>query len=95
MKKTVAILLLMTVLSACYGPFRLTKKVYQWNNTNFDTKWEKETVFIALTVLPVYGFAAFADTVFFNAVEFWDKPESISYRSLSIEGPKEHCIAQK
>jgi hypothetical protein len=57
-------------ICGCYGPFRLTKKVYDWNGSLPDP-WGREAMFLVLNILPVYGFSVFADAVFFNLVEFW------------------------
>ena len=56
--------------SGCYGPFNLTRRLYQWNSQVGD-KWEKELVFLLLVALPVYGLTTFGDAVVFNSMEFW------------------------
>ena len=58
------------LLSGCYGPFNLTRRLYQWNSQVGD-KWEKELVFLLLVALPVYGLTTFGDAVVFNSMEFW------------------------
>lgn len=58
------------LLSGCYGPFRLTSKLYDWNGKVGD-KWANELVFLGLNVIPVYGFALLADAIAFNSIEFW------------------------
>lgn len=65
-----ALCLFTMVITGCYGPFRLTKKVYDWNGS-LPNKWGREAMFLVLNVLPVYGFSAIADAVFFNLIEFW------------------------
>jgi hypothetical protein len=74
MKKIVtlatALCLCVMLLSGCYGPFRLTKKVYDWNGS-VPNKWGREALFLVMNVLPVYGFSVFADAIFFNLIEFW------------------------
>ena len=61
-----------TVLaSGCYGPFNLTRRLYQWNDQAGSTKWEKEFIFILLAWLPVYGITMLGDAVVFNSMEFW------------------------
>ncbi|MDP3702966.1 MAG: DUF3332 family protein [Candidatus Omnitrophota bacterium] len=67
----VAVLLAAGVLiSGCYGPFNLTRRLYQWNGQVGD-KWEKELVFLLLVALPVYQLTTFGDAVVFNSMEFW------------------------
>ncbi|MDD4310272.1 MAG: DUF3332 family protein [Candidatus Cloacimonetes bacterium] len=54
----------------CYGNMSLTKKVYNWNGTLGD-KYLVQVAFWVMNFVPVYGFAAFIDVVFFNTIEFW------------------------
>ena len=65
--------------AGCYGPFRLTRKVYDWNGS-FNHRWEREAMFLVLNILPVYGFSALADAVFFNLIEFWGGDNPIAAR---------------
>lgn len=49
---------LMSVTSACYGPFNLTRNVYHWNSGikgsgEISDKWMKEFVFFGMIVIPV------------------------------------------
>jgi hypothetical protein len=81
MKKLVSLAMVLcissTLLLGCYGPFKLTKKVYEWNGS-LPSKWGKEAMFLVLSVLPVYGFAVVADAVVFNPFEFWGGTNPIS-----------------
>ncbi len=56
--------------SGCYGPFYLTRKVWEWNG-QVGGKWANEVAYLVLTWLPVYGIAGLADAVIFNSIEFW------------------------
>ena len=58
------------LLSGCYGPFQLTRKLYTWNGQVGD-KWENEIVFLILAVTPVYSLAVAGDAIVFNTIEFW------------------------
>ena len=58
------------VTSGCYGPFKLTKKVYEWNG-QVGTRWANEAAFLLFVVLPVYEVASLADAIIFNSIEFW------------------------
>lgn len=62
--------LLLVVLSGCYGPFNLTRRLYQWNG-QVNGKWEREFMFILLAWAPVYGLAVLGDAIVFNSMEFW------------------------
>lgn len=58
------------ILSSCIGPFALTNKVKDWNDSIGD-KWVNEIVFLAFHIVPVYEVCMFADAIVFNSVEFW------------------------
>lgn len=70
MKKVLLLGLCAVMLSGCYGPFRLTKKLHAWNGS-LGNKWANEAVFLVLNILPVYSFSLLGDAVIFNSVEFW------------------------
>lgn len=57
--------------SGCYGPFNLTRRLYQWNGQVGRDKWEREFVFVLLAWTQVYSVTALADAVVFNSMEFW------------------------
>jgi hypothetical protein len=59
------------VASGCYGPFNLTRRLYNWNGQIHQGKWEKEFMFLILAWVPVYGLAVAGDALIFNSMEFW------------------------
>jgi hypothetical protein len=72
----VVVMSLMTAGSGCFGPFNLTKNVYNWNSGikgsgEVNDKWMKEIVFFGMIVIPVYMFSALLDAFVFNAIQFW------------------------
>lgn len=67
---TMGLLAAVLILSGCYGPFNLTRRLYQWNG-QVGTKWEREIVFVILAWLPVYGLTVLGDALVFNSMEFW------------------------
>lgn len=76
---------LVTVSTACYGPFNLTKTLYRWNSNvkgsgEVNSKWMREMVFFGMFVLPVYEFSALLDAFIFNSIHFWtgDSPIKLS-----------------
>ena len=75
------------LISGCYGPFNLTRRLYQWNGQAGSTKWEKEFVFILLAWLPVYGLTMLGDAVVFNSMEFWTGKNP-------VDPPKRSAIPQ-
>jgi len=71
--KGIALVLVPAVgaLSAgCCGNFQLTRKVYDMNRS-IDEKYVRSATTWIFVILPVYGFAALADLIVFNVIEFW------------------------
>lgn len=67
---------LMSVTSACFGPFNLTRTVYHWNSGikgsgEVSDKWMKEFVFFGMIIIPVYMFSVLLDAFIFNSIQFW------------------------
>lgn len=87
---TLASFLLMSMFG-CYGSFAFTKKVYEFNGSVSGDKFVNNLVFWLLSVVPIYGFAGFADVVVLNTIEFWtgsnpmamaDGVEKIQYATI-------------
>ena len=78
-KKIVAAIVVgsfLTLTTACYGPFNLTRNVYHWNSnikgsSEVNEKWMKEFVFFGMIIIPVYMFSALLDAFIFNSIQFW------------------------
>ncbi|HKT33196.1 MAG TPA: DUF3332 family protein [Nitrospira sp.] len=73
---SLVVFILMTSGSGCFGPFNLTRNVYNWNggikgSGEVNDKWMKEIVFFGMIVIPVYMFSALLDAFVFNAIQFW------------------------
>ena len=66
-------------LTSCYGPFRLTQNLYNWNGSLGD-KWVNSLVFFGLTVIPVYSVAVTIDAVILNTIEFWTGSNPVSMK---------------
>ena len=87
-RKAVAIAVMasfMSVTTACYGPFNLTRNVYHFNSGvkgsgEVNEKWMKEIVFFGMIIIPVYMFSALLDAFIFNAIQFWtgDNPVKLT-----------------
>jgi len=77
------------LFNSCYGPFRLTNKLYTWNGT-VGSKWANEGVFFAFAIIPVYGVTIFLDAIIFNSIEFWGGKNPISM----VEGEEEMQIVR-
>lgn len=62
----------LTLTTACYGPFNLTRNVHHWNSNikggkEVNEKWMKEIVFFGMIIIPVYMFSALLDAFIFNS----------------------------
>lgn len=91
---TVAVLVgFVTVSTACYGPFALTKNVYRWNSNikgsrEVNDKWMKELAFFGLIVVPAYPFSVLLDIFIFNSMHFWTGESPIKESGLESEGTR-------
>ncbi|GJM61698.1 MULTISPECIES: DUF3332 domain-containing protein [Persicobacter] len=90
MKKLSTILLAVFMMSAglvqtsCYGPFKLTTKLWNWNGQVGD-KFINALLFFGLNIIPVYGVTVFLDAIIFNSIEFWGGNNPISMGPGEIE----------
>jgi hypothetical protein len=90
-------LILCILNTSCLGSFKLTQKLYNWNNSLGD-KWINNIVFWVFLILPVYDAVLFLDTVIFNLIEFWGGSNPISMNDGDEEiqivksGDKEYMI---
>ncbi len=58
-------------LTACYGSYSLSQKLYKWNGT-LGNKWLNSCVHFILWVIPVYEICiGLVDGLVLNTVEFW------------------------
>ena len=82
---------LVTAGSGCFGPFNLTRNVYNWNSGikgsgEVNEKWMKEIVFFGMIVIPVYMFSALLDAFVFNSIQFWSGSNPVKV----TQGPDGH-----
>ena len=76
--------------TGCYGPFRLTKNLHEWNSTVGD-KFTNALVFFAFVVIPVYEVAVLVDGVVLNTIEFWSGDNPVAMK----DGEKDIQIVKK
>ena len=81
----------LTVTTACYGPFNLTKSVYHWNSnikgsSEVNEKWMKEFVFFGMIIIPVYMFSALLDAFIFNSIQFWTGGNPVKANDAGDDG---------
>jgi hypothetical protein len=58
-------------LTGCFGKFVLVKKLYAFNESVSSNKFVQTLIFWVFCLLPIYEFAAIADAVVLNLIEFW------------------------
>ncbi len=85
---TITLLIAGLMLSGCYGPFELTRKVYHWNGQVSDNKWVVELVYLVCTWLPVYGIAGAADAIIFISVVFWTGKSMLTESAVPVGSTK-------
>jgi hypothetical protein len=81
----------LTITTACYGPFNLTRNVYHWNSGikgsgEVSEKWMKEFVFFGMIIVPVYMFSALLDAFIFNSIQFWSGDNPVKASELGDDG---------
>ena len=64
------------LVSGCFGPFNLTRRLYRWN-VDVGDSGEREIAFLVLTVIPIYAAAAIGDALVLNAMEYWTKENPV------------------
>jgi hypothetical protein len=87
----------MTVSTACFGPFNLTKNVYHWNSGikgsgEISEKWMKEIVFFGMIIVPVYMFSALLDGFIFNSIQFWSGDNPVKAAELNSDGTTKQVV---
>ncbi len=94
-----ALLSLITVSTACYGPFNLTKNVYHWNSNvkgsgEVNSKWMREIVFFGMFIIPVYEFSLLLDTFIFNSIHFWTGDSPIKSSDLQNDATRVAALGE-
>lgn len=95
------LLLVSTSLTACFGSFGLTKKIYNANKS-VGGKVIQTLVMYVFIIIPVYGIASFLDIVIFNLIEFWSGSNPLAMKAgesetqmASIDGKMYEITATK
>lgn len=66
----VVVALVVPLVAGCYGPFPLTRAVYQANGS-IGNDVVRQVVFWVFVILPVYSVSTLADALVLNVVDFW------------------------
>ena len=81
----IAISITLLCMPGCLGRMALSGKVGKFNLEVTESKWGREGVFLGLYFIPVYPFAAFADLMIFNSIEFWTGENPLSGESALVD----------
>lgn len=73
------------LMTGCYGPFRLTSKLHDWNGQVSDKKFVNELVFLGLCILPAYELCVLGDGLIFNSIEFWGGNNPIAMQEGEVD----------
>ena len=75
-------------ISGCYGPFRLTSKLHNWNGQVSQKKFVNELVFVAMCIIPAYEICVLGDGLIFNSIEWWGGRNPITMKDGQREDMK-------
>jgi hypothetical protein len=80
LKKALTALALTAALAmpSCLGPNNLHNGLRNWNAEMSDMDWLNEVVFLAMTIIPVYGICYLGDIVIFNTIDYWGDKNPIN-----------------
>ncbi|RKG61174.1 DUF3332 domain-containing protein [Corallococcus sp. AB011P] len=73
---------LMMHATGCFGSFKLTTKIWQFNKGISGNKFVQWLVFLVFIVVPVYEIGTLVDALVVNSIEFWTGGNPVS----SVEG---------
>ncbi|MCE9669410.1 DUF3332 domain-containing protein [Myxococcus stipitatus] len=68
--------------TGCFGSFKLTQKIWQFNKNISGEKFVQWLMFLVLVIIPVYELGALIDALIINSIEFWSGNNPVS----SVEG---------
>jgi hypothetical protein len=82
--KFVSVMLVVVILSGCFGNFQLTRNLYKWNSSVGD-KFVNTAVMWVMMIVPVYGVCGFIDMFILNLVEFWSGENPLTMKSGDVD----------
>jgi hypothetical protein len=68
--------------TGCFGSFKLTQKIWQFNKNISGEKFVQWLMFLVLVIIPVYELGTLIDALIINSIEFWSGNNPVS----SVEG---------
>ncbi|MFY1824765.1 DUF3332 domain-containing protein [Myxococcus fulvus] len=68
--------------TGCFGSFKLTQKIWQFNKNISGEKFVQWLMFLVLVIVPVYQLGSLIDALIINSIEFWSGNNPVS----SVDG---------
>ncbi len=80
--------------TACIGRMAVSGIVREFNLDVVEGKWQREIVFLALYVIPVYPVAGAIDLIIVNSLEFWSGTNPVNGKPrLARVGDQKYVVA--
>jgi hypothetical protein len=92
MKKTIVLILTISLLMGCMGTGAVNGKVKEFNLKAVENRWGREGTFLALSVLWVYGVCEVLDLFIFNSIEFWSGSNFINGKNALVDIPMDQVM---
>ncbi|NVJ21746.1 MULTISPECIES: DUF3332 domain-containing protein [Myxococcus] len=64
--------------TGCFGSFKLTQKIWQFNKNISGQKFVQWLMFLVLVIIPVYEIGTLIDALIINSIEFWSGNNPVS-----------------
>lgn len=92
MKKTIVLILTISLLMGGMGTGAVNGKVKEFNLKAVENRWGREGTFLALSVLWVYGVCEVLDLFIFNSIEFWSGSNFINGKNALVDIPMDQVM---
>ncbi|NTX15380.1 DUF3332 domain-containing protein [Myxococcus sp. CA056] len=74
--------------TGCFGSFKLTQKIWQFNKNISGEKFVQWLMFLVLVIVPVYGIGTLIDALIINSIEFWSGNNPVSSADGTDDGTR-------
>jgi hypothetical protein len=71
-----------TTAAGCFGRFRLTNAVYDFNKTASPSPIVRSLLMFAMVLIPVYPVCLFVDWIFVNTIDFINGTDQVAVKTL-------------
>ncbi|MCP3105052.1 DUF3332 domain-containing protein [Myxococcus sp. K15C18031901] len=74
--------------TGCFGSFKLTQKIWQFNKNISGEKFVQWLMFLVLIIVPVYELSTIIDALIINSIEFWSGNNPVSSADGADDGTR-------